>query len=476
MMPGPRPPAVLAVIALLVSVTVTAIAQDAQTLAPMWETAAAVIFPLDDLLDEGRMPVSVKAAGEVSLRMIDLATGKALWQVQAPGKVEGTNHVDGVLVVGYADRLVAHRVTDGEVLWQQELEGRLERGTGLPPEFAQSQWFQDVRTGPQGTGGTILSHAGHVYCSIRGTIYCLDPASGGIIWQTKAGFSIYHPLVGMANLVVIATARGIVALDCESGQPVWNSALSMAAPVLCEGEDLYAGNTRGLCQLDTGTGETRWQAAVRVTPGLKLQFTESRIVVSGNKSVAVVDRANGQILGQAQTFCNPALAGDLLLYAPQQAQRIDCITVAEMAAAWQSPCKCPNPDKILVGGGVAVVLSPLRLCAYSVQDGALLWELAAPAGRLFRTEARAIDDSLVFTHEGNSLAGLDLNSGAETVQVAGEFFNVDWMRALDGCLLVHSGREDGSLGAIRYRPATAATTEEQPLEARSGAHALGRTG
>ena len=83
---------------------------------------------------------------------------------------------------------------------------------------------------------------------------------------------------------------------------------------------------------------------------------------------------------------------------------------------------------------------------------------------------------LVFTHEGNSLVGLDLNSGAETVQVAGEFFNVDWMRALDGCLLVHSGREDGSLGAIRYRPATAATTEEQPLEARSGAHALGRPG
>lgn len=465
-MPRSAPSVLLLVVTL--SASAVAVAQDAQTLTPIWETAAAVIFPLEDLLNDGRMPVSVKADGGVSLRMIDLATGKALWQVQAPGKVEGTNHVDGVLVVGYADRLVAHRATDGEVLWQQKLEGRLERGTGLPPEFAQSQWFQDVRTGPQGTGGTILSHAGHVYCSIRGTIYCLDPATGGIIWQTKAGFSIYHPLVGVANLVVIATARGIVALDCESGQPVWNSALPMAAPVLCEGEELYAGNTRGLCRLDTGTGETRWQAVIRVTPGLKLQFTETRIVVSGNRSVAVLGRDNGQILGQAQTFCNPALDGDLLLYAPQQAQRIDCISVADMASAWQSPCQCPNPDKILVGGSVAVVLSPLRLCAYSVQDGALLWELAAPAGRLFRTEARAIDDSLVFTRVDKSLVGLDLNSGAETVQVAGEFFSVDWMRALDGCLLVHSGRDEGSLGAIRYRPATAAPTEKEPEEAGLG--------
>ena len=476
MMPGTTPPAVLAVIALAVPMTVIAVAQEAQTLTPMWETAATVIFPLEDLLKEGRMPVSVKADGGVSLQMIDLATGKALWQVQAPGKVEGTNHVDGVLVVGYGDRLVAHRATDGEVLWERELEGRLERGAGLPPEFAQSQWFQDVRTGPQGTGGTILSHAGHVYCSIRGTIYCLDPATGGIIWQTKAGFSIYHPPVGVANLVAIATARGIVALDCESGQPVWNNALSMAAPVLGEGDELYAGNTRGLCRLDTGSGETRWQAAVRVTPGLKLQLTETRIVVSGNRSVAVVGRESGQILGQAQTFCNPALDGDLLLYAPQQAQRIDCISVAEMASAWQAPCQCPNPDRILVGGNVAVVLSPLRLCAYSVQDGAPLWELAAPAGRLFRTEARAIDDSVVFTHADESLVGLDLSSGAETVQVAGEFFGVDWMRALDGCLLVHSGRDDGSLGAIRYRPATAAPTEGQPLEARIGPHARRRPG
>jgi hypothetical protein len=125
---------------------------------------------------------------------------------------------------------------------------------------------------------------------------------------------------------------------------------------------------------------------------------------------------------------------------------------------------------------VAVVLSPLRLCAYSVQDGAPLWELAAPAGRLFRTEARAIDDSVVFTHADESLVGLDLSSGAETVQVAGEFFGVDWMRALDGCLLVHSGRDDGSLGAIRYRPATAAPTEGQPLEARIGPHARRRPG
>jgi len=179
-----------------------------------------------------------------------------------------------------------------------------------------------VKTADRVTG-SAAAVGGVVYiASEDGLIYALDAANGAIKW--KKGFSSGRPAGAPAvaygvvfvpqgsrggSEVVLMSAKPVVGLDAETGEPLWAGAGSpqgYAAPALDE-RTLYCGlNGSAFSATDLSTGKLLWSKA---TGHQDRQFYS--MAISGNivygvgtiaGSVNAFDVKEGTLLWQAFTF------------------------------------------------------------------------------------------------------------------------------------------------------------------------------
>jgi outer membrane protein assembly factor BamB len=108
-----------------------------------------------------------------------------------------------------------------------------------------------------------------IACGIDGTVTALDPRTGTVRWQARAGGKIYaSPALGDGKVFVGSEDEHLYAFDLATGHTLWKLAVGGAvngSPAYGEGR-IVAGTEGGvLVGADAATGAEMW----RVTTALR---------------------------------------------------------------------------------------------------------------------------------------------------------------------------------------------------------------
>jgi outer membrane protein assembly factor BamB len=181
------------------------------------------------------------AAGEDGqIRALRASDGQVVWQTRVGGRLLVAPALDGGMIYAGDGKgaIVALEAGSGRELWRHELEAR-------------------VRTRPAADGGRVFAG------TAGGRVVALDAVAGSAVWQTDLGVLLTPGMVlGRGILVVGAVDGRVVGLDQESGARLWEFATGgavRAAPA-GTGNTVYCGSSDGyLYALALVAGRLEWK-------------------------------------------------------------------------------------------------------------------------------------------------------------------------------------------------------------------------
>ena len=191
------------------------------------------------------------AAGSLFVSQLDTvfalepATGRWLWQYRRElptgFTIRGTTGVrilGDQLIAGFADGTLAGlHASDGSLIWERRLG-------------AEASGFTDVDATP------VIGDDDRIYAAaVRGGVFCLDPVTGAIAWNTKvAGVT---SLTAGGEIIYAAGDGLITALLRTDGRQLWSfkpKDLSAGQPVLAWGQ-LVVPTFDALSFIDPSSGQ-----------------------------------------------------------------------------------------------------------------------------------------------------------------------------------------------------------------------------
>jgi len=192
------------------------------------------------------------------LYVLELETGRLLWQCKTGGPIVASPLVEGRTVyLGSSDgRLYALEAATGRELW--------------PPFTAKNA----IWSAPVEAGGIVY------FASMDGLVYALDARTGEPRWPKpfRARGGIAAPLAAAEGLVLAGGLdRHLYALDAQTGEVRWTFRAKnwFWSEPLVEGGTVYVGALDGrVYALELKTGKPRWpkpfraRAPVRARPAL----------------------------------------------------------------------------------------------------------------------------------------------------------------------------------------------------------------
>ncbi len=171
-------------------------------------------------------------------------------------------------------------------------------------------------------------------------IYCLDKASGNVLWQTEdlGGALVDAPTLSPDGILYVGTFKSeVVAISAKNGEVlnrftaggwVWSS------PLLYEGRLFFGDLSGNMFAIDAKTFEQAW----KITPETvaKKQITGRPAVLDGKLyftsetgNLFIINPENGEVLSTktigGKLYAGPVIAGDLVLVAPNG---MDAILIA----------------------------------------------------------------------------------------------------------------------------------------------------
>lgn len=192
--------------------------------------------------------VRAEAGTEGFLVALDRSTGARRWQYQFPsvgspydnvgGHVTSPVVVDGLVVVGAAQSMVALRAQNGAVAWH----------------FASAE--------PIASSATIADNT--VYFADFTHLYALDLSTGKQRWHfTHEAMTLFFAPIVVNDTIIAADRDTIYALARSDGQPVWkrNFGDRDVLPAAATAEQVYIKSVNQLWALDAHNGEVRWNYA-----------------------------------------------------------------------------------------------------------------------------------------------------------------------------------------------------------------------
>lgn len=140
-----------------------------------------------------------------TLYCLEKETGRVIWVKSRTPKdtvtIRGTTEptfFDGKIAVGYSDGyFVAYTAVDGAVAWEKQL--------------GDSKKFNDVDANPTVTDHCLL------VSNVSEALFCLDKASGNILWRLDEGGSS-HPSSVVGETVFYSLEHGVLKIDLKSGK------------------------------------------------------------------------------------------------------------------------------------------------------------------------------------------------------------------------------------------------------------------
>jgi len=235
-----------------------------------------------------------------------------------------------------------------------------------------------------------MSHAiykdGIVYIgSSDGTFYALDGETGNVKWKFfDQAISYSAPMVAPGVIYVsyytLRKTTGVYAIDSRTGSLIWKKRIgntAISAPTLA-GSVLYVtDNDYGLCALDAGTGDRRWN----YYPGLSIS----------NPAVS-----NGTVYLSAET-------GALVA--------VDAVTGA---FKWRSLGSLNIQCAPSVLNGIVYLAAGLNIYAINGDNGSLVWNTTITYANFAGFSSPVISEGVIFAANYNGYVfAFDLASGQQ---------------------------------------------------------------
>lgn len=286
---------------------------------------------------------------------MDETTRRALLRLTAAGAVGTTGRtgaVGGAEARTDADAAAGPPRTDGHA-WPGFRYGRANAGyagaNDGPAEAVAVEWAFRPGAPTQHVGGPAVA-GGRVYVprldwhSDAGALYCLDAASGEVVWRREHdAHPAGTPVVADGVVYYGDAAERLHAVAAADGDHRWTVPGAGAdGPAMVDGT-LYTAGREEIAARDPADGRPRWtvEAARPRTP-------------------AVVD--GGAVYATA-TPADPVLLA---------------VDPADGAVRWRRPVASPAPP--VVGGDVVCLGHAGRMAGYRAADGDLAWERRAGGG------------------------------------------------------------------------------------------------
>ncbi|MBN1782347.1 PQQ-binding-like beta-propeller repeat protein [bacterium] len=258
------------------------------------------------------------AAKNGQLTVIDMNTGKKIWQKQfkrKPGLMCFPD--DSLLFLTWpAGRpsLTAMTVR-GDVKWSKDVgpvsmglalpAGRLlfagtESGMALAAEKRSGEIIWEKRLGHRLTGHPVLADTAVICVSDAGMIWSLASGNGSVLWQrTLTPEIVAAPVIHGRTIVVMNSAGNVWALDSADGALLWQRHLAGGVfnPACADSGKIFIGTTQGLYCLDSATGEPAWQVSPGTAAGTAPVIAGDQLCIGMlDRHLLILNKTNGEPL------------------------------------------------------------------------------------------------------------------------------------------------------------------------------------
>ncbi|MDF1563478.1 MAG: PQQ-binding-like beta-propeller repeat protein [Deltaproteobacteria bacterium] len=265
-----------------------------------------------------------------------------------------------------------------------------------------------------------------------GKVFALDGDRLSERWVRDLGGAIDAPLLLDGDRLYAASARGLLfALDAATGRTLWEKDLGLelgVRMVLADGRLIVPSLGDSLTAVEAETGELLWQH--RNPSGSKLAIRGASVpAVAGDRlvaafadgTVAAFSVADGKQLWQRRHVTNtpfddvdagPVIHGDVAYYATY-AGRVRGLALADGETVWEAPGRHEGAVHLSLtgdrGGEKLLVLGSGEAVALRLVDGKVAWR--AKLGEGDPTEAVLLGDELYIGASDGSFYGLSRQSG-----------------------------------------------------------------
>jgi outer membrane protein assembly factor BamB len=254
--------------------------QAAQTLWTQYQIRPELGPHIDKALDAERDP-RIRARLESIAGLTDY---RPECDYPAPAALEGARIV-GETIVGRAGNLiVAHRLKDGEKVWEARIDGTVT--------------YAPLAIGDQ----HVIAHASD------DRVTCFDAQIGKTLWSGSARFTGDRPALAAGVWAARGTAE-LKGIDADSGRTLWEARMTSKA-VAASGRTIVALQENGdPVAIDARTGTSRWRSG--------LPFLGGSIETAGGRALVV---------GQQEVLCFDGRSGEKLWHFKETAVLNDCVS------------------------------------------------------------------------------------------------------------------------------------------------------
>lgn len=322
-----------------------------------WQTAVLDGLTSPPVLAGGKVMVATDTA--VIAYMPD--TGQELWRIAPDGGVWSRSLAadENTVFVGIPGGVLALRLSDGQPMWQQPLEGELI----WPPLAADGRLY--VATAFVGPGLPPQADG-------KAWVYALEAISGRVEWSAKtAAYALVTPaanqdllFVGGSWLSEEAVAEGghlrLHAYDKQTGMLVWSSDREdgFLKSLAANDTHLYfLAYTDMVYALDAAVGSETWRYPTENwSPGFRL-YAGELYFGSDNAFVHAVDGQSGTAVWRAQLEgifnaprSTPVVEGKALYFQGND-NRLYCLNRETGEVCWQTEPQARSRVPLVVGDG-----------------------------------------------------------------------------------------------------------------------------
>ena len=315
-----------------------------------------------------------------------------------------------VYTLDAAARVTAFSTSGGAAVWRASLmpedesgeggyggglavdNGRLYAATGfgtvvaLDPVSGKKQWEKSVGV-PVRASPTAVNDKVYVLTT-EGHVFALSGADGSELWafrgvpERTSLLSSPSPAVDGDVVVVPYPSGEVVALNAETGTPVWSESLARtrttsslaslndaSSPAIANGVVYAVGHAGRLIATQARTGERLWQLSI---PGTQPPVVagENLFVVDISGQLHAITRKDGKVVWTAKlpgsnTWSGPTLAGNQLWLTSNQGHLVGVDPATGRIATQQSVGAPVYIPPVVAGGRMYVLTDKARLIAFN---------------------------------------------------------------------------------------------------------------
>jgi outer membrane protein assembly factor BamB len=253
-----------------------------------------------------RVYVHTRTGERETVRAIDIATGKEVWQdayslpytvnpaAAAHGKgPKSTPVISGgkLYTLGITGTLSCYDTTSGRLLWRKDYKSQF---NNLEPEFGTAM-------SPLVDRSLLIVHVGGLG---NGALIALDPATGAEKWRWAGDGPAYASPIAVealgTRMIVTQTQRYIVGVQANNGALLWRIpfeteyAQNIVTPLQYRDLLIFSGINKGVFAIRLGYGAGKWTTA-QVWENKDVALYMNSPIVSGNLVFGMSHKNSGQL-------------------------------------------------------------------------------------------------------------------------------------------------------------------------------------